>query len=104
MEDLKTSNQSLDLLLAVNPSSAFSNAPLKGKFDINPPKNVYSYCLRTRLCTVSIIVYNDVTDTKKSFLKRANRIFFGEVTFKPGRHFLASQCKLKNSRERGGQK
>ena len=46
MEDLKTSNQSLDLLLAVNPAA--NNKTLKGKFDINPPKNVYSYCLRTR--------------------------------------------------------
>ena len=45
MEDLKTSNQNLDLLLAVNPAG---DASLRGKFDINPPKNVYSYCLRTR--------------------------------------------------------
>ena len=48
MEDLKTINQSLDLLLAVNPRAVNANAPLKGKFDIYPPKNVYSYCLCTR--------------------------------------------------------
>ena len=46
MEDLKTSNQNLDLLLAVNPAA--NNVTLKAKFDINPPKNVYFYCLRTR--------------------------------------------------------
>ena len=48
MEDLKTTNQNLDLLLAVNPTATISNTPLKGKFDINAPKNVYSYCLSTR--------------------------------------------------------
>ena len=46
MEDLKTTNQNLDLLLAVNPAAG--NETLRGKFDINPPKNIYSYCLCTR--------------------------------------------------------